>query len=130
MKSSATSCGGLLRSGGGGACNIGPSQNGILVNEAEFGVKTATPYGTAGETGASGTLAPVTASGYNPTTYFMGYVDNTDGVTSPYGDPFIDTAGAPANNQNMDLTFGASITNTTPAGLYTADISLIATGTF
>lgn len=52
------------------------------------------------------------------------------GVTSTYGDQFLTTSGAPALNKNMTLTFGASAANNTPAGSYSADLSLIATGKF
>jgi hypothetical protein len=61
----------------------------------------------------------------------MGYVSgDATGVTSTYGDPILDTAGAPVNNMGMPLTFGASAANDTAAGLYSADLSLIATGKF
>ena len=56
--------------------------------------------------------------------------DNSTGVTSTYGSPFLNTAGAKANNMNMQLTFGASTNASVPAGNYSADLSLIATGTF
>jgi len=129
MKSSATDCGGLLRSGGGSACNIGPATAGITAGNALFGVKTGTAYATTGAAAPTGALEAINS--YNATTYLMNYTTgNTAGVTSPYGDDLMDTTGAPINNQNMDLTFGASIGSNTPAGLYTADLSLIAAGKF
>lgn len=129
MKSNATSCGGLLRAGDATACDIAPAQNtDITAGQAKFGVKTtAATNGTQG----AGTLEPVTGSYYSNTAFGMHYVaGNATGVTGPYGDPFLDTASAPANNKNMQLIFGASASNSTPAGNYSADISLIATGTF
>jgi hypothetical protein len=73
----------------------------------------------------------VSGSGYNATTYAFNYVGtNLSGVTSTLGDPFLDTAGAPVNNQNMQLTFGATVTNATPAGNYSTSLSMIATGKF
>jgi hypothetical protein len=61
----------------------------------------------------------------------MNYVSgDATGVTSTYGDPILNTAGAPANNQNMPLTFAASINNNTPAGDYSATLGLIASGTY
>jgi hypothetical protein len=60
----------------------------------------------------------------------MRYVDATDGVTSPFGDRFLETAGGPANNKNMMLTFGVGTSNSTPAGTYSANLNLIAVGTF
>lgn len=124
-------CGGLKRMGV-ATCDIAPAlTNGVSDTTAAFGVKTATAAATSGVTSATGTLQPVDGSGYNNATYALNYVGtNLTGVTSTYGDPFLDTDGAPANNQNMELTFAASATNDTPAGLYSADISMIATGKF
>jgi len=132
LKSNATSCGGLLRLGAPGACDIGPATTGgFSAGEAKFGVKTSSAYATSGVTDTTGTLEPVNASGYNGTTYFMGYVaGNGSGVTSTYGDPFLDSNDAPINNQNMQLTFGASASNNTPAGTYSANLSMIATGKY
>ncbi|MGH7218550.1 MAG: hypothetical protein ACREGE_03870, partial [Candidatus Microsaccharimonas sp.] len=68
---------------------------------------------------------------YSDSIFKLNFVSgNASGVTGPYGDPVLDTAGAPANNKNAQITFGASIANDTPAGLYSADFSLIATGKF
>ena len=130
LRSNTVDCGGLRRAGAPTACNISPAlQTGIAAGEAKFGVKTA----TATNTGSNpvGTLQPVSGSGYNNSTYALNYVaGNATGVTSEFGDPFLDTNNAPANNKNMQLTFGASVSNSTPAGQYSADINLIATGKF
>ncbi len=129
MKSNALNCGGLLRSSDTSACNIGPATTGgFAAGTAKFGVKTSTATAVGSGTG---TLEPVSASGYNDTTYLMNFTaGNSAGVTSIYGDPFLDTGDAPVNNMLMDLTFGASISNNTPAGSYSADLSMIATGKF
>lgn len=129
LKSDALNCGGLKRAGSTSACDITPALlTGITAGQAKFGVKTATSTDT---TGALGTYQPVSGSGYNASTYALNYVSgNATGVTSTYGDPFLDTASAPVNNKNMALTFGASISNSTPAGLYSANLSLIASGKF
>jgi len=126
---SGTTCGGMKRVGA-TVCDIAPAlQTGIAVNQAKFGVRTATATDTGSN--ANGTLQPVLDSGYNDTTYALNYLaNNASGVTSAFGDPFLDTDGGPANNKNMALTFGASITNDTPAGLYSTNLSLIATGKF
>lgn len=131
LKSSATGCGGLLRAGAPTECDILPAlTGGIVSGQARFGVKTATATDSAGAT-VAGDFVPVTGSGYNNTTYALNYAaDDLSGVTSNYGDPFLDTAGAPVNNKNMELTFGASISNETPAGLYSTNLSLIATGRY
>ena len=131
LKSNAANCGGMLRAGAPSACDIVPAlQTGIAAGEAKFGVKTATATDTPA-VGANGAFQPVTGSGYNNSTYALNYVSgDATGVTSIFGDPFLDTNNLPANNKNMALTFGASATNSTPAGTYSADISLIATGKF
>lgn len=132
LKSSAANCGGLLRAGDLTACDITPAQNtNITPGQAKFGVKTSTSTYTSGVTNPNGTLEPVSTSPYNDTTFALNYAsDQQTGVTSPFGDPFLDTAGHPANNVNMALTFGASVGNDTPAGNYSTDISLVATGKF
>jgi hypothetical protein len=130
LKSSAANCGGLMRAGDPTACDISPAQqSGVTTTTAAFGVKTATATNTGSN--PNGTLRAKADSGYNDTTYALNYAAlNATGVTSTYGDPFLDTADAPVNNKNMELTFGVSVTNDTPAGLYSADLSLIATGKF
>lgn len=128
LKSSAAGCGGLINSSKPTGCFIAPAQNtDIAFGQAKFGVKTATA------TGGSDIFEPVSGSHYNNSTYALNYdTSNTNatGVTGPYGDPFLDTGGAVANNMNMALTFGASASNSTPAGNYSASLSLIATGKF
>lgn len=131
LKSNATDCGGLIRKDAPtGSCEIAPSQqDGIAAGEAKFGIKTATATDAAAS--ATGVLQPFAGSGYNNNSFTMNFTSgNTSGVTSPFGDPFLGTAGQPASNKNMALTFGASISNDTPAGRYFVDISLIATGKF
>lgn len=131
LKSNAIGCGGLLRAGADDKCDIEPAlTGGIEIGEPKFGVKTAASTDTSGAD-ASGVFQPVTGSGYNNDDYAMNFTAlDAAGVTSLYGDPFLDTDGAPANNKNMKLTFGASVSNQTPAGTYSANISLIATGKF
>lgn len=133
LKSSALNCGGLKLVGSTDANNCFIAAAGaasdISAGEAKFGVKAGTASATSGVTDASGTLVP--AGSYDTTHYRMnGVTNNSTGVTSSYGDPFLTTSNAAANNQNMQLTFGAQISNNTPAGLYSADLSLIATGKF
>jgi hypothetical protein len=126
---SATPCGGLERPGA-GVCDITPAlTSGITAGQAKFGVKTGTVSATAGDTEANGTIRPV--GSYNNSTYVLNYLaDDSTGVTSAIGDPFLDTNNAPVNNENIDFTFGASINNSTPAGVYSTSLSLIATGKF
>lgn len=130
LKSSAMGCGGLVNSSNPSACYITPAlQTGIIAGQAKFGVKTAAASNLDGN--SNGILQPVASSGYNNTTYALNWASgDATGVTSTYGDPFLDTNNLPANGQNMQLTFGASVSNSTPAGAYSADLSLIATGKF
>jgi len=55
--------------------------------------------------------------------------NGTTGITSTYGQKFADLSG-PTNSSVTTLTFGASASNTTAAGIYTAAEQLIATGKF
>lgn len=131
IKSNAEGCGGMLRAGAPTACDIAPAMAlDVTGAAARFGVKVAAP--TATGLNPLGTLVPVVGSVYADTGIFALSYDETEatGVTSVFGDPFLSTGDAPANNQNVELTFGASVTNATPAGLYSADLSLIATGKF
>lgn len=122
LKSNAP-CGGLML-GGTGACHIAAAETGGIANgEAKFGLKTAASSTGTGDH-ASGLLQAV--SPYNSSTYAL----EATGVSSTYGDAFLNTNGQTANNQNMAVTFGASIANNTPGGKYSAELSMIATGTF
>lgn len=127
LKSSTTDCGGLLRAGTqpvADRCSIAPALLAdFALGAGKFGVKTAASTGGAG--------AFQQGANYSNTEYRMNYVaGNATGVTSTYGDPFLNTNSAPATNRNMTLTFGATAAPGTPAGLYSADINLVATGTF
>ena len=131
LKSSTAGCGGLIRMEDPSACHIGPSlDTGVEAGKASFGVKVA----AAADTGNAPTgilQAPVDSWYATANRFSLHYVaGNASGITSVFGDPFLDTAGAPANNKNVALTFGASVANDTPAGAYSADLSLIATGKF
>ena len=130
LKSGVT-CGGMKRVEA-ASCDIAPAlQTGITFGQAKFGVLAAADAATNTSLGATGAFQAVPASGYNASTYTLNWVSgNATGVASTYGDPFLDTNSLPANNKNMKLTFGASVSSSTPAGAYSADLSLIATGKF
>jgi hypothetical protein len=136
LKSDATSCGGLELNGvpGSATCGIAAAlASDIITNDtsAKFGVKVGTLSDPASTTGTGSIAGYNSAAYYNPTTYAMKYVaGNGSGVTGPYGDLFLDTAGAPVNNKNIELNFGATVINSTPAGNYSAGLNMIATGTF
>jgi len=57
------------------------------------------------------------------------YGFNVGNIGSTYGDVIASSAGV-LNNSVSAVTFGATASNTTPAGIYTATEELIATGTF
>ncbi len=126
----ANTCGGLKRANV-ATCDIAPAlAAGITAGNALFGVKVA----SAADTGASESNGVYRAYNnsayYNDSVFKLNFVDGTSGVTSTYGDNLLDTADLPVNNKNVQITFGASVSNQTPAGLYSADLSLIATGKF
>lgn len=134
VKSDANACGGLHRIGDAydvNHCFIKPTDgtHPVAAGTPYFGIKT-----SADDTDATnGTFQA--ANGYNASSYKLNFdsvnpTAPTSGVTSTYGDEILNTNNAPANNRNMTLTFGASVSNNTPAGTYQAKLSLIATGTF
>jgi hypothetical protein len=137
-----------------GGANTGPIA--MVAGTAAFGVaiNVYTPTTQAGPA-AIGTLTPTTpyysAANYNftgnvpntATTYFG--MDNTTAtafnttptnassyngaVTGLFGSTVL-TAGGPISRVDARYTFAATSSLTTPAGIYTANLSLIATGTF
>ena len=133
LKNSRT-CGGLARANTPTVCEIAPSADGISSGQPEFGLKVATDTTTDTALSATGTLQAVSGSNYDDTTFHLNWVSgNATGVSSVYGDPLLDTGTGPAtqpSNKNMKITFGASISPNTPAGSYSADLGLIATGKF
>lgn len=125
-------CGGLVRAGDPDTtCRIAPATTAtnFPAGSSLFGLNVGDETeASAGE--GSGTVtanAPyATASNYG-----INWVSgNATGVGSTYGDPIFDTDDAPIMNMNVPLTFGARVSNTTAAGLYKAELNLIATGTF
>lgn len=138
LKNDTTGCGGLARAGAASfaeGCGIKPAlAAGINDGDALFGIKTGTAAAAAGAPNPNGTVRAYNGGSgayYNSTIFKMNWVSgDATGVTGPYGDPLLDTNNAPVNDMGMPLTFGASAANNTPAGSYSADISLIATGKF
>lgn len=130
LKSSATDCGGLIRAES-GTCDIKPAVTTGLsakANTALFGVKVASLADT-GE--ANGAFQAAAGSPYRDDQFKINYqAYNQGGVTGPFGDPFLDTNGAPASGKNLKLTFGATIGTDTPAGTYSTSLTMIAVGKF
>ncbi len=133
-------CGGLIRAGdtsqvASTACTgipaSGPTGN-VTSGTAGFGLRVGTAALDTNTTGSSDSTGSMVAAGdYNNTDYRFNWVaNNATGVSSTYGDDLLNTSGATATEQGATLTFGTSISSATPAGRYSADLSLIATGTF
>lgn len=122
-------CSGLSRDGG-ATCLIpgfgATADPFTTANTAEFGVNVAsdTPLGSTIGT-LTGAAPYATASNY-------AMDDTTSGnrVTTGPGTKLADTTGAASADLGGVLTFAAQAAATTPAGVYKADESLIATGTF
>ncbi len=134
MKNSGTVCAGLSRDGG-AVCDIpaagvlalltqGTAEFGLQTNDAGDGAGT-TVNGTA-VTGGTGTAA---LDAYYASVTADEYAMNEASVLSTYGDDIATTAGA-VNGVNIRYTFGATASNTTPAGIYTTNELLIGTGVF
>jgi hypothetical protein len=133
LKSDATSCGGLYLNGVADAahCNIAPqttAASSFTAGTPKFGIKVGSSTTASGGT-ANGTLAA--AGSYDSSNFYIDAAsDNSTGVTSTYGSPLLTTGGTQSSDLNIPITFGASISPSTPAGKYGANLSMIATGTF
>ena len=136
LKSDATSCGGLYRNGNTANCNIAPkaAAGSFTAGQAFFGLTVGTaaaaPLVNGGAGSGTGTITPGT--GYGATDYFIDYDtdnDNSQGITSTYGSELFHST-APVDNMNVPISFGASVSSTTPAGSYGATLNMIATGTY
>ena len=135
LKSDTVGCGGLSREGAASivaGCAIAPALAATFNDgEAKFGVRTGTAAGVSPSTGTYRIYDSGSGAYYSASALKLNYVSgDATGITSTYGDPFLDTNGAPVNNMNMPVIFGASAANNTPAGNYRANLSLIATGKF
>ena len=129
------SCGGLHRGGdAGGTCGI-PAAGAGANTTGGFTIPTAAgsglggfglSVGSASGTGTNfGTIAASAPYNGGANKYGM----YTTGVTGTYGDTIFSATG-PLANQNVPLTFGAAAANNSPAGTYTANMNLVATGTY
>lgn len=133
LKSSATSCGGLVNVEDSSDCIPPLTSAGFTTGSAGFGAETglASAVVTTGDSSATGVIDPATNYNYN-TSYYMNYDsgDTAAGVTGEYGAPILNSNSAPVNDMNMPLVFAAASNSNTPAGEYAATLNLIATGTF
>lgn len=97
--------------------------------ELELTANAAASEATAAYTYGFGTYRVYNGGGTYSDTASTYRLDETN-VKSTYGDPLLDTNDSVINGGNIKLTFGASISNVTPAGKYSNAYSLIATGKF
>lgn len=124
MKNS-NACGGLSRNGG-TTCEI--AARGATAGAIDPGNTPAPAYFGLNVTGGGGTLngvAPYATGGQ----YGMDNSTAGNQVTSTYGS-LITASTVPMDDVENVLTFAATATVTTPAGLYSANMTIIATGTF
>lgn len=115
---SSTTCAGLSRDAG-ATCAIAATGALATINTGDgtFGLRIAD--GTGGSGTVSGDATYESGAQYAMTTATYG----------DYGDPIATTSGA-VTDVNSEMTYGAAAAAATPAGVYTATHSLIATGTF
>lgn len=96
----------------------------IVEGTEAFGVRVMTPVVI-----GSGTVTPESTYSDNTAAPNEAYNMRVPEVTSNYGDT-IATASGPLDDVNVPLEFAATISATTPAGIYTANIALIATSSY
>jgi len=137
LKSDALGCGGLYLNGDTDECHIAPQTNSVSTinpGDAKFGLKVgaaqAAPLTNGNPGSGTGNFGVADGSGYGDTNYFIDYAEgDATGVTSTYGSPLLQAEGS-VDNMNVEITFGASANNNTPAGAYGATLNMVAVGTF
>jgi hypothetical protein len=127
---SSTACAGLSRDGGAtcGITSIGAfaaMQSGSASGTSAFGLNVAN--GTDQTGGGTFVGSSSADTDYGTAVGSYGMAAATFGT---YGDPILTTDGTVCANVDNQLTFAATASTTTPAGVYTVTESLIATGTF
>lgn len=132
LKTDTAGCGGLVRANDTpGNCDIKPqtSAASTLDNSSfgHFGLKEGPAAAVAS---ANIGEVPAVSGTYSSTNWFLDYVaGDASGITSTYGSPLFSVAG-PTGGYNMPFTLGAIAAATTPAGIYSANLTMVATGTF
>lgn len=133
-----------LSSNGGSTCNITGLDNttatgapgAVAAGTTFFGLFVSASATTVSAPTSTGTITP--DGNYNdgtntneaaPATVHYGMDNTAGGVTSTYGDKIASSTG-PVSQVNNHLMFAATAGLTVPAGIYTGQESLIATGTF
>jgi hypothetical protein len=144
MKATNTCANGGLSAGDGTVCNIpgingggdGSTPTNLVAGTAAYGLFVSDSRTTSTGAPSTGTITP--NANYNNGTnenegapdtihYGMDNRNTTDGVRSTYGDAIASSSG-PVSRINNNLVFAATSSLTTPAGIYTGNEILIATG--
>ena len=138
MRNSNLTCGGLSADAG-TTCAIpaiGATAANLAAGVAHFGLFVSNSTADVAGNGI-GTVTP--AAGYHNAShvdevtpdlwYGMDNVTSGNNVTSAFGSTLASSAG-PVYRVENDYVFAATSALTTPAGIYTANLSMIATGTF
>jgi hypothetical protein len=141
MRNSNTTCGGLSADSG-TTCAIPPVNAGagtgavtMAAGTAAFGLRVTTYAVTSPNASQTGAIDPTTEYNNGANTFGMDTTTSGNNVESTYGSTIANahttgvTAG-PVYEADDQLTFAAGASLTTPAGIYTANMNLIATGTF
>jgi hypothetical protein len=160
MKNFNTCSNGGLSSNGGAACNIngivgtgtppGSVASAMVAGTTAFGLYVSNGTTTSGVSTSGGAFVPdanyhdighvteptqtvvggATYDSPNPDLFYGDDQDVSNGVGTTYGDVVATTSSLPCSQMNNHLVFGVTAGLTVPAGIYTATIDFIATGTF
>lgn len=118
-------CGGMS-SDGGITCPVPPAGSSAISfnpGTADFGMNVGPSIG------GLGAMNPTAPYNQNAATKFAMSINPASGVTSTYGSQIADS-GTGCSSVNNALVFAAAASNITAADTYSADLTLIATGTF
>lgn len=121
-------CGGLSRDGG-TTCPIPAAASGAATTPAAMAAGTA-GFGLAIGS-SSGTVVSAPYNGSAGSNQFgMDTTTSGSNTVTTYGSQAFTTNSAPVNSTNNTWTFGATASNVTPSGIYTANIVAVATGIY
>lgn len=129
-------CGGLSTDGG-TTCNIPAINSGasapsaFITNTAGFGMFCENSIAQTGDSVDCDAAYRDSSHNTFPTDVYYGMDSTTSGenVTDTYGDT-VTAADSPTSGAKNKYIFGATASDTTPAGIYKASLAMIATGTF
>ncbi|MGH7142315.1 MAG: hypothetical protein ACREF5_02490 [Candidatus Saccharimonadales bacterium] len=126
---SSTACGGLSTDGGITCLIPAVNDTGSTLPSAVTMTAGTAAVGMCITPGSVNTTAAQPYNNNGCTKYGLDNTTDSSNVLSTYGSPIFTSSGA-LNNELDTLNFAATAANTTPAGVYTANYALIATGTF